>query len=87
MEVEELEKNNPISLSVERRRGTFGRLTVHWAASGSLEDIYPPSGVVSQLCPHNILQTHDGLCGANIAAALSSEAILNAFKLLIFCCT
>ncbi|XP_062238571.1 adhesion G-protein coupled receptor V1 [Platichthys flesus] len=46
-EVEELEQNNQISLSVERRRGTFGRLTVHWAASGSLADIYPPSGVVT----------------------------------------
>uniref|UniRef100_A0A8D3DRH1 Adhesion G-protein coupled receptor V1 n=1 Tax=Scophthalmus maximus TaxID=52904 RepID=A0A8D3DRH1_SCOMX len=45
MEVEELEQNNQISLSVERRRGTFGRLTVHWAASGSLADIYPTSGV------------------------------------------
>lgn len=48
MEVEELEQNNQISLSVERRRGTFGRLTVHWAASGSLADIYPTSGVVSK---------------------------------------
>lgn len=48
MEVEELEQNNQISLSVERRRGTFGRLTVHWAASGSLADIYPSSGVVSK---------------------------------------
>uniref|UniRef100_A0A665TER5 Adhesion G-protein coupled receptor V1 n=1 Tax=Echeneis naucrates TaxID=173247 RepID=A0A665TER5_ECHNA len=47
MEVEELEQNNQISLNVERRRGTFGRLTVHWAASGSLADIYPTSGVVT----------------------------------------
>uniref|UniRef100_A0A4W6G876 Adhesion G-protein coupled receptor V1 n=1 Tax=Lates calcarifer TaxID=8187 RepID=A0A4W6G876_LATCA len=47
MEVEELEQNNQISLSVERRRGTFGRLTVHWAASGNLADIYPTSGVVT----------------------------------------
>ncbi|KAG7243926.1 hypothetical protein INR49_006081 [Caranx melampygus] len=47
MEVEELEQNNQISLIVERRRGTFGRLTVHWAASGSLADIYPSSGVVT----------------------------------------
>lgn len=50
MEVEELEQNNLISLSVERRRGTFGRLTVHWAANGSLEDIFPSSGVVRLLC-------------------------------------
>ncbi|KAM7416521.1 hypothetical protein PAMA_018533 [Pampus argenteus] len=47
MEVEELEQNNQISLSVQRRRGTFGRLTVHWAANGSLADIYPTSGVVT----------------------------------------
>ncbi|XP_029685938.1 LOW QUALITY PROTEIN: adhesion G-protein coupled receptor V1 [Takifugu rubripes] len=47
MEVEELEQNNQISLSVERKRGTFGRLTVHWAADGSLTDIYPTSGVVT----------------------------------------
>ncbi len=49
MEVEELEQNDQISLSVERKRGTFGRLTVHWAANGSLADIYPTSGVVSKL--------------------------------------
>ncbi|KAG7246955.1 hypothetical protein CRUP_007189, partial [Coryphaenoides rupestris] len=47
MEVEELDQSNLISLSVERRRGTFGRLTVHWAANGSLTDIFPTSGVVS----------------------------------------
>ncbi|XP_074494393.1 adhesion G-protein coupled receptor V1 [Sebastes fasciatus] len=47
VEVEELEQNNQISLSVERKRGTFGRLTVHWAAIGSLADIYPTSGVVT----------------------------------------
>ncbi|KAM8885173.1 adhesion G-protein coupled receptor V1 [Spinachia spinachia] len=46
VEVEELEQNNQISLSMERKRGTFGRLTVHWAANGSLADIYPTSGVV-----------------------------------------
>nr|XP_057927104.1 adhesion G-protein coupled receptor V1 isoform X2 [Doryrhamphus excisus] len=47
MEVEELEQNYQISLIVERRRGTFGRLTVHWRANGSLADIYPTSGVVA----------------------------------------
>lgn len=51
MEVEELEQNYQISLSVKRKRGTFGRLTVHWAATGSLADIYPTSGVVSKLEP------------------------------------
>ncbi|KAM8865111.1 adhesion G-protein coupled receptor V1 isoform 2-T2 [Synchiropus picturatus] len=47
MEVEELEQNNQVHLHVERRRGTFGRLTVHWSANGSLTDIYPTSGVVT----------------------------------------
>nr|XP_029492889.1 adhesion G-protein coupled receptor V1-like [Oncorhynchus nerka] len=47
VELEELTKGNPISLSVERRRGTFRRLTIHWAANGSLEDIFPTSGVVT----------------------------------------
>ncbi|XP_041856249.1 adhesion G-protein coupled receptor V1 [Melanotaenia boesemani] len=47
MEVEELEQNNQISLTLERKRGSFGRLTVHWAANGSLADIYPTSGVVT----------------------------------------
>uniref|UniRef100_A0A3B4G959 Adhesion G-protein coupled receptor V1 n=1 Tax=Pundamilia nyererei TaxID=303518 RepID=A0A3B4G959_9CICH len=47
MELEELEQDNQISLSLERRRGSFGRLTVHWAANGSLADIYPTSGVVT----------------------------------------
>lgn len=59
LEVEELEQNNQISLSVERERGTFGRLTVHWAANGSLTDIYPTSGVV---CKHMSFCA-DGLFG------------------------
>ncbi|XP_076853827.1 adhesion G-protein coupled receptor V1 [Brachyhypopomus gauderio] len=46
-EVDELEKDNLISLSVERRRGTFGRLTVYWTANGSVADIFPTSGVVT----------------------------------------
>lgn len=47
-----MEQNNPISLSVERKGGTFGRLTVHWASNGSLTDIYPTSGVVCKACLH-----------------------------------
>ncbi|XP_061673206.1 adhesion G-protein coupled receptor V1 isoform X2 [Syngnathoides biaculeatus] len=47
LDVEELDQNHQISFTVERRRGTFGRLTVHWTASGSLADIYPTSGVVT----------------------------------------
>lgn len=46
LEVDELEIDNPFSLSLERRRGTFGRLTVRWSANGSLEDIFPTFGVV-----------------------------------------
>lgn len=52
MEVEELDQNNPVSLSVERTRGTFGRLTLHWAANGSLADVYPTSGVVRNPPPY-----------------------------------
>uniref|UniRef100_A0A3Q2PRU9 Adhesion G-protein coupled receptor V1 n=1 Tax=Fundulus heteroclitus TaxID=8078 RepID=A0A3Q2PRU9_FUNHE len=47
IEVEELEQSNQISLNVERKRGSFGRLTVLWTANGSLADIYPTSGVVT----------------------------------------
>ncbi|XP_026994314.2 adhesion G-protein coupled receptor V1 isoform X1 [Tachysurus fulvidraco] len=47
LEVDELEIDNPFSLSLERRRGTFGKLTVRWAANGSLEDIFPVFGVVT----------------------------------------
>ena len=59
MEVEELLQDNMVSLVVERRRGTFGRLTVHWAANGSLDDIFPDSGVVS--CNHVQDHTKDAL--------------------------
>ncbi|KAI2664431.1 Adhesion G-protein coupled receptor V1 [Labeo rohita] len=45
--VDELEDDNPVSLSIERRRGRFGRLTVHWNAYGNLDDIFPTSGVVT----------------------------------------
>ncbi|XP_061116243.1 adhesion G-protein coupled receptor V1 [Conger conger] len=46
-DVDELEEDNLISLTIERKRGTFGRLTVHWVANGSLNDIFPTSGVVA----------------------------------------
>ncbi|KAJ8414918.1 hypothetical protein AAFF_G00024410 [Aldrovandia affinis] len=46
-DVDELEEDNLVSLTIERKRGTFGRLTVHWVANGSLSDIYPTSGVVT----------------------------------------
>ena len=63
MEVEELEQNNLISLKVERLRGTFGRLTVHWVANGSLPDIFPTSGVVSQPIREQLLQTEFPISG------------------------
>ncbi|KAJ8285558.1 hypothetical protein GJAV_G00028220 [Gymnothorax javanicus] len=46
-DVDELGEDNMISLTIERKRGTFGRLTVHWVANGSLSDIFPSSGVVT----------------------------------------
>ncbi|XP_035235780.1 adhesion G-protein coupled receptor V1 isoform X2 [Anguilla anguilla] len=46
-DVDELEEENLISLTIERKRGTFGRLTVRWVANGSLSDIFPTSGVVT----------------------------------------
>ncbi|XP_067377863.1 adhesion G-protein coupled receptor V1 isoform X2 [Channa argus] len=66
LEVEELEENNKISLKVERKRGTFGRLTVHWAASGSLADIYPTSGVVT---------FSEGQCIANISLTVIADGL------------
>ncbi|KAJ8380590.1 hypothetical protein SKAU_G00013680 [Synaphobranchus kaupii] len=46
-DVDELEEDNLISLTIERKRGTFGRLTLYWVANGSLNDIFPTSGVVT----------------------------------------
>lgn len=48
-DVDELVDDNPMSLTIERRRGRFGRLTVHWRAYENLDDISPTSGVVSCL--------------------------------------
>ncbi|MBN3308256.1 GPR98 protein, partial [Amia calva] len=46
-EVDEQEQDSLITLNVERLRGTFGKITVHWTANGSLSDIVPTSGVVT----------------------------------------
>ncbi|XP_015216090.2 adhesion G-protein coupled receptor V1 isoform X1 [Lepisosteus oculatus] len=46
-DVDELEEDNLFTLNIERLRGTFGKITVHWVANGSLNDIFPSSGVVS----------------------------------------
>uniref|UniRef100_A0A8C9WGZ3 Adhesion G-protein coupled receptor V1 n=1 Tax=Scleropages formosus TaxID=113540 RepID=A0A8C9WGZ3_SCLFO len=47
MEVDELEEDNLISLRIERMKGTFGRLIVHWVANGSIDDIFPTYGEVT----------------------------------------
>ncbi|KAM8960806.1 adhesion G-protein coupled receptor V1 [Pelodytes ibericus] len=46
-QAEEMEQDNLISFSIERLRGTFGRVVVEWFANGSVSDIFPASGVVS----------------------------------------
>ncbi|XP_048187347.1 adhesion G-protein coupled receptor V1 [Perognathus longimembris pacificus] len=46
-QVEELEQDILITLNVERLKGTYGHLTVAWAADGSINDIFPISGVIS----------------------------------------
>ncbi|XP_062371958.1 adhesion G-protein coupled receptor V1 [Sardina pilchardus] len=46
-EVEELEEDTPLILNVERNRGTFGSLVVHWKVNGSLDDISPTSGMLT----------------------------------------
>ncbi|XP_031794624.1 adhesion G-protein coupled receptor V1 [Sarcophilus harrisii] len=45
--VEEMEQDNLITLNVERLKGTYGRITVEWVATGSINDIFPTSGVIS----------------------------------------
>ncbi|XP_051876623.1 adhesion G-protein coupled receptor V1 [Pristis pectinata] len=45
MQVQELEQDSKIALSVERLRGTFRALTVHWVTTGNVNDIFPTSGV------------------------------------------
>ncbi|XP_058512174.1 adhesion G-protein coupled receptor V1 [Ochotona princeps] len=46
-QVEEMEQDNLVTLSVERLKGTYGRVTVAWEADGSVGDIFPTSGVIS----------------------------------------
>ncbi|XP_043920117.1 adhesion G-protein coupled receptor V1 [Protopterus annectens] len=46
-QVEELEQDNLVTLSVERLRGNYGRLTVQWVANGSITDISPTAGEVT----------------------------------------
>ncbi|MBZ3889709.1 G-protein coupled receptor 98, partial [Sciurus carolinensis] len=46
-QVEEMEQDSLVTLNVERLKGTYGRLTVAWEADGSINDIFPTSGVIS----------------------------------------
>ncbi|KAJ0067530.1 hypothetical protein NL108_008007, partial [Boleophthalmus pectinirostris] len=47
IEVEEMLQDYQINLIVERKRGTFGKLTVQWAAKGNVTDIKPELGVIT----------------------------------------
>nr|XP_014349406.1 PREDICTED: G-protein coupled receptor 98 [Latimeria chalumnae] len=47
LQVEEMERDNTITLSIERLKGTYGQVTVRWSADGSTSDIFPTSGVVT----------------------------------------
>lgn len=44
-----MEQDGLVTLSVERLKGTYGRITVAWEADGSISDIFPTSGVVCNL--------------------------------------
>ncbi|KAM4707152.1 adhesion G-protein coupled receptor V1 [Discoglossus pictus] len=46
-QAEEMDQDNLISFSIERLKGTYGRVAVEWFANGSVTDIYPASGVVT----------------------------------------
>ncbi|GCB81517.1 hypothetical protein scyTo_0023000, partial [Scyliorhinus torazame] len=44
-QVEELEQNSMVTLTIERQRGTHRLVTVQWTANGNINDIFPTSGV------------------------------------------
>ncbi|XP_038661208.1 adhesion G-protein coupled receptor V1 isoform X3 [Scyliorhinus canicula] len=44
-QVEELEQNSMVTLTIERQRGTHRSVTVQWTANGNINDIFPTSGV------------------------------------------
>ncbi|NXA31973.1 GPR98 protein, partial [Eudromia elegans] len=46
-QVEEMEQDNLITLNVERLKGTYGRVTVEWIASGNISDVFPASGMIT----------------------------------------
>ncbi|KAJ7335780.1 hypothetical protein JRQ81_013721, partial [Phrynocephalus forsythii] len=45
--VEELERDTLITLNIERLISSYGRVTVQWEATGSINDIFPTSGVTT----------------------------------------
>uniref|UniRef100_A0ABM5FTD0 Adhesion G-protein coupled receptor V1 isoform X1 n=1 Tax=Pogona vitticeps TaxID=103695 RepID=A0ABM5FTD0_9SAUR len=45
--VEELERDTLITLNIERLISSYGRVTVQWEATGSINDIFPASGVTT----------------------------------------
>lgn len=48
-QLEELERDSLVTLNVERLKGTYGRITIAWEATGSVSDVFPTSGVVCNL--------------------------------------
>lgn len=56
-----MEQDGLVTLSVERLKGTYGRITVAWEADGSVSDIFPTSGVVCYLQTYRIHGTNSCL--------------------------
>ncbi|XP_074850311.1 adhesion G-protein coupled receptor V1 [Carettochelys insculpta] len=48
-QVEEMEQDNLITLNIERLMGIYGHVTVQWIANGSINDIFPASGMITFL--------------------------------------
>ncbi|NXK95299.1 GPR98 protein, partial [Formicarius rufipectus] len=46
-QVEEMEQDSLITLNIERLIGTYGRVTVEWVANGSINDVFPASGMIA----------------------------------------
>nr|XP_033775700.1 adhesion G-protein coupled receptor V1 [Geotrypetes seraphini] len=46
-QVEEMDEDNLVTFSIERLKGTYGRIMVEWIANGSTSDVFPTSGLVT----------------------------------------
>ncbi|XP_058280172.1 adhesion G-protein coupled receptor V1 [Hirundo rustica] len=46
-QIEEMEQDSLITLNIERLIGTYGRVTVEWIANGSINDVFPASGMIT----------------------------------------